>query len=63
MTSLSLQATRLHMTVADVNRLRSWAVCAREQLGGEEPGWTLEDKKLLSYLDECLISANELLES
>lgn len=63
MTSLSLHATRLTMTVADVNRLRSWAVLAREQMGEQEPGWTLEDKKLLTYLDETLISANELLES
>lgn len=62
MTSLSLQATKLVLTAGDVNRLRSWAVMAREQAGGGKPGWSTEDVKLLNYLDDILIHANELIE-
>lgn len=62
MSLLSVQATRLVLTAGDVNRLRSWAALAREQLDDDGKAWTSEDTKLLNYLDDTLVFANELAE-
>lgn len=62
MTLLSVQATRLVLTATEVNRLRAWAALAREQLDDDGRAWTTEDIKLLDYLDDALIKANELIE-
>lgn len=51
--------TAARLTVGDLARIRSWGQYAREELGGTEPGWIEEDRKLMMYLEDTLLKANE----
>ncbi len=59
MANLIKYPTAARLTVGDLARIRSWARLAREEVGGVEPGWSAEDVKLLEYLDEVLLNAND----
>lgn len=63
MATLLTQIAHLDLTASDLNRLRSWGVLAREQTGGEIPAWSEDDMKLLSYLEDTLIEANQRVEA
>lgn len=60
MANLIKHPTTARLTVGDLVRIREWGLHAREQTGGEVPGWSEEDKKLLSYLEATLLHTNEL---
>ncbi|MES5697048.1 hypothetical protein U2E29_17215 [Acinetobacter baumannii] len=62
MLTLLTQVAHLNLTAGDINRLRSWGVLAREQTGGEDPAWSEDDMKLLSYLEDTLIETNQRVE-
>lgn len=63
MANLIKHPTTARLTVGDLARIREWGLLAREQTGGEVPGWSDEDKKLLVYLEDTLLEANEENES
>lgn len=59
MANLIKYPTAARLTVGDLTRIRAWARISREEMGGVPPGWSSDDAKLLDYLDEVLLDAND----
>lgn len=63
MANLANQQVPVTLKVEELTRIRSWALFAREELGGGLPGWTEKDVQLLDFLETSLLEANEVNES